>query len=70
MSEPSATRRELEASLRSILPKDVQVGSSLTSSKPTMAAAGVGGVMTGYVWGRVRGRRLRKAKSKNAAKKD
>ncbi|MGB8180391.1 MAG: hypothetical protein WCF63_09520 [Acidimicrobiales bacterium] len=63
MSERSATRRELEASLRSFLPKEVQVGGSLTDSKPTVAAVGVGGVLTGYVWGRLRGRRLRKSKS-------
>jgi hypothetical protein len=62
VSEPSATRRELEASLRSFLPKEVQIGSSLTGSKPTVAAVGVGGIVTGYLWGRVRGRRLRKAK--------
>jgi hypothetical protein len=64
VSEPSATRRELEASLRSFLPKEVQIGGSLTDSKPTVAAVGVGGVLTGYVWGRLRGRRLRKSKAK------
>ncbi|MGC1239011.1 MAG: hypothetical protein WA860_09515 [Acidimicrobiales bacterium] len=68
MSEPSSTRRELEAKLRSFLPKEVQLGSSLIDSKPTVAAVGVGGVMTGYVWGRLRGRRLRKAKK--ASKKE
>ena len=62
MSELSSTRRELEASLRSFLPKEIQGGGPLTSSKPTVAAVGVGGVVTGYLWGRVRGRRLRKAK--------
>jgi hypothetical protein len=72
VSETSATRRELEASLRSFLPKEVQIGGSLTDSKPTVAAVGVGGVLTGYVWGRLRGRRLRKAKSKakSESKKD
>ena len=68
MSEPSATRRQLEASLRSILPKEVQAGSSLATSKPTVAAAGVGGVLTGYLWGRIRGRSVRKAKSQKAKK--
>lgn len=68
VSELSSTRRELEAKLRSFLPKEVQLGSSLTDSKPTVAAVGVGGVLTGYVWGRLRGRRLRKAKK--AAKKE
>jgi hypothetical protein len=58
--EQSATRRELEATLRSILPDEVQVGHSLTSSRPAVAALGVGSVMTGYVWGWIRGRRSRK----------
>jgi hypothetical protein len=65
VSEPSSTRRELEASLRSFLPKEVQIGGSLTDSKPTVAAIGVGGVLTGYLWGRIRGRRVRKAKSQS-----
>ncbi|HEY5265431.1 MAG TPA: hypothetical protein VIJ40_01325 [Acidimicrobiales bacterium] len=60
MSEPSRTRRELEASLRSILPEHTQMGTSMTSSKPTVAAVGLGGVMTGYFWGWIRGRRARK----------
>jgi hypothetical protein len=54
----------LEASLRSFLPDQLQVGNSITSSKPVVAAVGVGGVMTGYVWGRIRGRRARKSKEK------
>jgi len=71
MSEVSATRRELEASLRSFLPKEIQIGGSLTDSKPTVAAVGVGGVLTGYVWGRLRGRRARKVKAKaKSSKKD
>jgi hypothetical protein len=32
----------------------------MTSSKPTVAAVGLGGVVTGYLWGRLRGRRARK----------
>ncbi|HEY1824991.1 MAG TPA: hypothetical protein VGG21_03420 [Acidimicrobiales bacterium] len=65
MSEPSATRRQLEASLRSFLPKEVQDPGSLSESKPTLASVGVGGLLTGYLWGRLRGRRVRKAKSKS-----
>lgn len=68
MSEVGSTRRELEEKLRAFLPKEVQLGSSLTDSKPTVAAVGVGGIITGYAWGRLRGRRLRKAKK--AAKKE
>ncbi len=62
MSEPSATRRELENSLRSFLPKEVQDPSSLNTSKPTLASVGVGGLVGGYLWGRLRGRSVRKAK--------
>lgn len=60
MREQSATRKELEASLRSFLPERTQIGKSLTSSKPTVAAVGLGGAATGYVWGWLRGRRYRK----------
>jgi len=60
VSEHTRTRRELEASLRSFLPDQVQMGSSMTSSKPTVAVVGLGGVMTGYLWGRLRARRARK----------
>ncbi len=69
MSEPSATRRELENSLRSFLPKEVQDPSSLNSSKPTLATVGVGGLFGGYVWGRLRGRSVRKAKKKSKKEK-
>jgi hypothetical protein len=58
--ERSAARRELEASLRSLLPDRVQVGNSIATSKPATAAVGLGGVVTGYLWGWVRGRRARK----------
>jgi hypothetical protein len=61
----SQTRRELEESLRSFLPEQLQIGNSITSSKPGVAAIGVGGVMTGYLWGRIRGRRARKSKKKD-----
>lgn len=62
MIERSATRRELEASLRSMLPKQGAIGNSIASSRPAVAALGLGGVMSGYVWGWVRGRRGRKKK--------
>lgn len=60
MSEHAETRRELERSLRSFLPERPNLSSSLTSSKSTTAAAGFGGLVTGYVWGWFRGRRARK----------
>jgi hypothetical protein len=43
-----------------MLPDELQMGNSLTSSKPAVAALGLGGLMTGYVWGRISGRRSRK----------
>jgi len=64
VTERSETRRELETSLRSMLPKQGQIGNSIASSRPAVAALGVGGVVTGYVWGWVRGRRGRKARKK------
>jgi hypothetical protein len=62
MSDQSGVRRELEASLRSLLPEPSNIGKSLTSSKPGVAAVGLGGVVTGYVWGWFRGRRRYKHK--------
>lgn len=62
MSDQSNTRQELEAHLRSLLPEPKNIASSITSSKPGVAAIGVGGVLTGYVWGRIRGRRRSRQK--------
>jgi hypothetical protein len=62
VSEQSPVRRELEASLRSLLPEKNHIAKSITSSKPGVAAVGLGGVFTGYVWGRIRGRRRYKQK--------
>lgn len=64
MSELSSTRRELEASLRSLLPGAFDPTSTMASQKSTTAAAGVGGLVTGYVWGWLRGRRSRKKKQR------
>jgi hypothetical protein len=60
--EQSHLRRELEASLRSFLPEQRHIGKSLTESKPGVAAVGFGGVVTGYVLGRIRGRRRHRQK--------
>jgi len=58
--EPSPTRRELEARLRAMLPEPLEIGHSLTDSKPTVATVGLVGVMTGYAWGWLRGRRSKR----------
>ncbi|MBW4077585.1 MAG: hypothetical protein HIU84_03555 [Acidobacteria bacterium] len=62
MSEPSATRRELEQSIRELIPTSRSPQSPLATQKSTTAAVGVGGLFTGYVWGWLRGRRSRKKK--------
>ncbi|MHB1087957.1 MAG: hypothetical protein ACYC19_04235 [Acidimicrobiales bacterium] len=62
MSEPSATRRELEQSIRELIPTSLPGQGTLSSQKSTTAAAGVGGLFTGYIWGWIRGRRARKKK--------
>jgi hypothetical protein len=61
--EQSATRRQLEASIRALLPSQEDL-EELTPSKNSAASiAGVGGIMTGYVWGRYRGRQVRKRRA-------
>ncbi len=63
MREQSATRRQLEASIRALLPSQEDL-EELTPSKNSAASiAGVGGIMTGYVWGRYRGRQVRKRRA-------
>lgn len=63
VTEQSPTRRELEASIRQLLPEEL-TNRSLSSQKPTVAAVGLGGLMTGYLWGWIRGRRARARRSR------
>jgi hypothetical protein len=58
--EQSATRRELEASIRALLPSKEEIDDLTPSKNSTASLAGVGGIMTGYVWGRYRGHQVRK----------
>jgi hypothetical protein len=58
--EPSATRRQLEASIRGLLPTKEDIEELAPSKNSTTSIAGFGGIMTGYVWGRYRGRQVRK----------
>ncbi len=56
----SATRRELERSLRALLPETTDVD----LPEPNVATAGVSGFAVGYLWGWWRGRRARRARSR------
>jgi hypothetical protein len=60
MREQSATRRQLEASIRALLPSKDEIDEMTPSKNSTASIAGFGGIMTGYVWGRYRGRQVRK----------
>jgi hypothetical protein len=60
----SETRRRLESSIRALLPSERELEELTPSKNTTVSAVGVGGVMTGYVWGRYRGRQIRKRSKK------
>jgi hypothetical protein len=64
VTEQSTTRRQLEASIRALLPERGMLGGLDGSHRPTAAAAGLGGVATGYLWGRIKGRRTRKRRGR------
>ena len=61
MREQSATRRELEEKLRALVP--AHLGEAATSN-PVVAGAGLGGLLSGFVWGWFRGRRRRRESSR------
>lgn len=58
--EQTATRQQLEASIRALLPSEEEIEELIPSKNATTSIAGFGGIMTGYVWGRYRGRQVRK----------
>ncbi len=60
----SETRRKLESSIRALLPSESEINELTPSKNTTVSAVGVGGIMTGYVWGRYRGRQIRKRSKK------
>jgi len=62
--EQSAVRKDLERSIRALLPDELSLRKSDASQKPNVAAAGLGGLFTGYVWGWLRGRKARKKPKK------
>ena len=66
MTEPSATRRELELKIRRLLPRR---DADAEDKSPVAAGAGVGGLLVGFAWGWVRGwrRARRRARAKTKA---
>lgn len=60
MSGDSLARRDLETAIRSLVPSRDDLKVPSLSQGPATALAGVGGLLTGYVWGWLRGRRSRK----------
>ncbi len=63
MREHSATRRQLEVSIRALLPSKEELDELTPSKNTATSVAGFGGIMTGYVWGRYRGRQIRKRRA-------
>jgi hypothetical protein len=62
MSDPrhhSATRRQLEDSVRALLPRPEDVPARIRNASSSTASVGLGGLFTGYLWGWMRGRRSR-----------
>ena len=59
MSDLSPTRRQLENALRGVLPDQATIRRFTTLPTPNAASAGIGGLLTGYFWGWIRGRRTR-----------
>lgn len=56
MREQSATRRELEEKMRALIPSRL---ADAASSNPAVAGAGFTGLVSGFFWGWLRGRRKR-----------
>jgi len=59
VSSASETRRQLEESVRAILPRASDVPERIRTASASSATAGISGLVTGYLWGRWRGRRSR-----------
>ena len=62
MIERSQTRRDLEKSIRSLLPDQSDIDSLTPSKRSAVSVAGLGGAFSGYLWGRFRGYQVRKKK--------
>lgn len=64
MTDRSPARGELEASIRALVPSPDEIKGMTATQLPNTAIAGVGGLLTGYVWGWLRGRRSRKKRAR------
>ena len=62
MNAKSATRQQLEDSVRALLPKSSDIPERIRTAKSSTASVGLGGLVTGYAWGWLRGRRSRRRK--------
>ena len=60
MPDRTTTRQQLEDSVRALLPRSSDISSRLRRAKSSTAGAGVSGLLTGYAWGWLRGRRSRR----------
>lgn len=60
MSLPDPTRRELEESVRALLPRTGDISQRLRNARTSTAGVGLGALVTGYAWGWRRGRRSRR----------
>jgi len=60
MSAQDPTRQQLEASVRALLPRRSDIPAKIRDAKSSTASVGIGGLVTGYAWGWLRGRRSRR----------
>ena len=60
MSAKSATRQQLEDAVRALLPSTSGIPERIRSASSSTAGVGLGGLVTGYVWGWLRGHRSRR----------
>jgi len=60
MNAKTPTRQQLEDSVRALLPRSSDIPARIRDAKSSTAGVGLGGLVTGYVWGWMRGRRSRR----------
>jgi len=60
VSTGDVTRQQLEDSVRALLPRTTGIPERVLNAKSSTAGVGLSGLVTGYVWGRLRGRRSRR----------